>query len=332
MLRNKLEEKVSRWSTFSPPGEPDFSHINLQVQFLEDRLFFDYEPTKGPYPEFWPRLEAWIENFDDEQDQKTAFQLIPRLFYIGQEEFNTLYRVAVNGPVARWLIQLLNLMFDAPDSDRLLREAFKKTWFCPVTDSMRINGFYHLNGITTGHNLRPDWLTLSKIGDTEATKKYITDNSIEYIVLLEDFVGSGSQISAAISYAADLADEMGKKVLLLPMIICPKGVSNFNSMVKKHNNLTFESVIELKQTDFIPPTSTTAEHELSDQLRPVLRHTFDKVRGHSGSFAEAPYTPFGYRDTGGLVVMFSNCPDNTLPIVHHSSITWHPLFPRRSRI
>ncbi len=321
-----------RWSVTSSVGEPDFSNINLQVQFLEEKLFCDYEPTKGPHPEFWARFENWIENFGVESDQKTAFQIIPKLFYVGQEEFHTLYRVAANGSVARWLINILNLMFDTPDAERQLREAFAKTWFCPITDSMRINSFYHLNGIRTGHDLRSDWLSLSQIGNADTIKRYIQVNGIDYIVLLEDFVGSGSQISDAVSYAASLANDIGVQVLLLPIIVCPKGVSTFNSLATAHSNLSVNFVIELQGEDFISATPVYGEEKFSTEVRALAVSTYDKVRGHSGPWIGKPYTPFGYKSTGGLVVMFSNCPDNTLPFIHHNSSSWNPLFPRSSRI
>ena len=47
--------------------------------------------------------------------------------------------------------------------------------------------------------------------------------------------------------------------------------------------------------------------------------------------AGKPYTPFGYKRTGGLVVMHSNTPDNSLPVIHHESDTWAPIFKRHSR-
>ncbi|WP_285009496.1 phosphoribosyltransferase-like protein [Pedobacter faecalis] len=45
-----------------------------------------------------------------------------------------------------------------------------------------------------------------------------------------------------------------------------------------------------------------------------------------------PYYPLGYKQTGGLVVLNTNVPDNTLPLVHHQSPTWKPLFKRITRV
>ena len=40
---------------------------------------------------------------------------------------------------------------------------------------------------------------------------------------------------------------------------------------------------------------------------------------------------FGFEETGAKVVMFSNCPNNTLPIFHAETSSWTPLFPRVNR-
>ena len=39
----------------------------------------------------------------------------------------------------------------------------------------------------------------------------------------------------------------------------------------------------------------------------------------------------GYKGTGGIVVLYSNCPNNTLPIIHDETDHWNALFPRIRR-
>jgi len=41
--------------------------------------------------------------------------------------------------------------------------------------------------------------------------------------------------------------------------------------------------------------------------------------------------PFGFKGTGALVVMYSNCPNNSLPVLHNESEEWSALFPRIPR-
>jgi hypothetical protein len=73
----------------------------------------------------------------------------------------------------------------------------KKTWFCPITDSFKINEFVHINNINNSINYRPDWQSLVELGDTTKVANLILKNNIERIVLLEDFIATGSQAMKA---------------------------------------------------------------------------------------------------------------------------------------
>jgi hypothetical protein len=69
---------------------------------------------------------------------------------------------------------------------------------------------------------------------------------------------------------------------------------------------------------------------LFKNVRRVAKASYSLVESPGGG---APlYGAFGFRDTGSLVVMFSNTPANTLPVIQHESATWTPLFPRTARV
>jgi hypothetical protein len=120
----------------------DIQAVNEQIDQLEVELYSEYEPTKGPYPDFWNRLEKWVDNAKTETDQQNLFRLMRHVFFVGPRELDSLYRVAFNSHVARWLIEKKNIKLDDPDASEKLRDAVRHTWFCPLTDSMRINAFY----------------------------------------------------------------------------------------------------------------------------------------------------------------------------------------------
>lgn len=320
-----IQERLQRWIMALPDG-PEIEAVNQHVEHLARELYWEYEPTKGPFPDFWQRLESWLNNVA-EADQKVLFRLLRHLFFIGPKELDNLYRVAYNEHVSRWLVDQLGLALDDPTLDQQLATALNETWFCPITDSMRINAFYHLNHIT-GSNLRPDWLSLEKLGSTTQIGAYVAQQRIKHIVLLEDFVGSGSQIKEAVSFAATLPANL--PVLCLPLILCPSGVTNLNAWQAAHANLTCDAVLRLAPLDFIGPTPLPNEPALYGDIRPVALTSFATIQ-RSGPHAQL-YTPYGYQQTGGLVVLSTNCPDNTLPLVHFNVPTWSALFPRASRL
>ena len=133
---------------------------------------------------------------------------------VGQK-FESLCRTAYNGHVLRWLIEQLNADIVDPAVMEALDVGISETWFCPITDSMRINSFLKANKLT-GKTHRPDWRSLRKFGDPAKIRQFINDNQIRRVVLLEDFVGSGTQMLSAIKFAADISSDI--EILVLPLV------------------------------------------------------------------------------------------------------------------
>jgi hypothetical protein len=133
----ELESKIRSWTLTLPYG-PGVQETNAQIEHLAEDLFNEYEPTRPPHPSFWQRLDGWIGNVPDDLDQRTMFEFVPHLFFVGPREMEILHRVAFNTNVARWLIEQLRMSLDDPGAEHKLAEAVRRTWFCPITDSMRI--------------------------------------------------------------------------------------------------------------------------------------------------------------------------------------------------
>ncbi|HWY69467.1 MAG TPA: hypothetical protein VNX88_12430 [Terriglobales bacterium] len=325
---NALPHKLQRWIMSLPDG-PMFQTINEHVEHLAEELYCEYEPTKGPYPDFWQRFEDWLDNGDDETKQQSLFRLMPSLFFIGPKELDNLYRVAFNCNITAWLIDQLSLTLDDVALSSKVTEALSHTWFCPLTDSMRINAFYHLNHIS-GRDHRPDWLSLAVLADPAKVDTFVSSKKIERIVLLEDFVGSGSQIEPAIKFAGSLSSRL--PTLIVPLVICPAGVDAARAWETSFNNVQVRPVLELRRLDFLtraPQTDEPTDHAV---FRDLAIDSFSKLLAGKTAQEAKIYGPFGFDDTGGLVILATNCPDNTLPLIHHGSVTWKPLFPRASRI
>jgi hypothetical protein len=229
----------------------------------------------------------------------------------------------------------------ANDAQKMLQAAARDTWFCPVTDSFRINAFFHVNNLAAGANLRPDWHSLLKLGDIYKLNVYCAAQGIKRLVLLEDFVGGGSQSMKAVRYAA--THIYGLEVLFVPLLICPTGALNARRLAvelcqRRANSLRFEAAMELPHDAFLTATQSPyiEPNSFIQRLRNLIQTTYPDVSGGQ-PIGLKPYHPYGYPDdnpTGGLVVMYSNTPDNTLPLVHWSPLSnsWSPIFPRHSRV
>lgn len=327
-----INDKVDLWSRGDISDPPiEFERISSFINFLADHLFNDYEPTNNPhFHNFLDRLDLWLNNTTNEEYQKTLFRLIPHLFYVGRDEFDNLYRTAFNVNYAQWLIVMERIQLDDTEAHNKLQDAIKGTWFCPITDSMRINAFYHINQIENDINFRPDWHSLDKFGSKQKIIDYIDKKNIKYLVLLEDFVGSGSQMKKAVSYAASLQNDI--PILLMPLITCPGGKQTMEVLQKQLTNVSSSSVISIPDNTFISEVPDGKESDLFSNIRDMIISLHYQVCGHIAWPHARPYSPFGYSETGGLVIMYSNCPNNTLPIIHHTHDTWNePLFPRSTR-
>lgn len=332
-MGNYIESLIKRWA------DDEMTSVNLKVNHLERRLFKTYEPNKFLSGDFWDRCEAWLRNVATDREKKTLYRLLTRIFYVGPSEFEELFRSAYDGPVARWLIDKEGIDACVPGAQALLRRAAASTWFCPVTDSFRINAFFHINDLASTADLRPDWRSMKEFADSGKLRAYTGANSIRRLVLLEDFVGGGSQSLEAVEFAVEhsgVAD-----VLFVPMIICPDGATNARALEQRINTsagaptLRFEPVLELPDTAFFTDRDSSLPDAETAELRALIADTYPAVSGgvHSGK----PYHMYGFpaaRPTGGLVVMYTNTPDNTIPLLHWrpSSGTWEPVFPRHSRV
>lgn len=335
-MGESIEQLVRRWSI------DDLTKINRRVVDLERWLYKTYEPNKFGPDDFWVRLEQWLDNVPSDVEKQLLFQLLVELLYLGPFEFEELYRCAYQGPIARWLIDTCDIDVFAPDGQKNLIAAAGDTWFCPVTDSFRVNAFFHVNNLAAGANLRPDWHSLLKLGDVAKINSYCLTNNIRRLVLLEDFVGGGSQSLAAVSFAATQVNDLS--VLFVPLVICPNGAVNARQLAAdlsadRAGALRYSAVMELPEDSFLTrDQSPYAEpNKLVTALRDLIDARYPEVSGGRQPGKEKPYHPFGYPDddpTGGLVVMYSNTPDNTLPLIHWRPPegTWNPIFPRHSRV
>jgi hypothetical protein len=322
-----LIDSVNRWQMSATDGVL-IQQTSERLENLATVLYSNYEPMTGPFPEYWNRLESWVENVGDEEDQKLLFRLAAQLFYVGTKELDNLYRVAYNANVTQWLVDQLGLALDDPHLQTQLDNTLRRTWFCPVTDSMRINAFYHLNHIS-GRDYRPDWRSLAEFGDPIKVEQFLRSH-IDRIVLLEDFVGSGSQIRPAIQFLQSLPYK--PPTLLVPLIICPEGKTNAEAWCRGNPSLTVSPVIQLQPHEFLSVAATAKEPAVFPELRRLVTKTYPQVLDGADPHTSKTYTAFGFLGTGSLVVLATNCPDNTLPLVHFKSGTWNPLFPRASRI
>lgn len=303
------------------------SKLRGLYETLAIQLFQQFEPTKKisnrVSREFMVRLNDWLELFTDEEDMWIAFKCIEYIFFAGHQEFEELYRCALENTIKPWLVDTAQIDIFSSDAGTQLDLELQATWPCPVTDSLRINGFLHVTGLK-GQSLRPDWISMRAFSSQEKIKAYQTKEGIKYLVLIEDFVGSGGQLARALKFAAEVFDG---PIIVIPLIICAPGDRKIKELLKvsTKKNIQYSPITVLSDDCLISDKPNLGEPKFFTSLRKAMKFGYDQMR------SELDGEEYGWKKTGSLVVMYSNCPNNTPPIFHHQTSTWKPLFPRSDR-
>jgi len=318
-----------------------FNEIHQSLTFFSKTHYHQYVPTKGAeHPDFETRLLKWLSNVATDDQRAILFELSPRVTFLTSEDVTKLHQSAIAGPICQWVVDGLGLSFDDPMfRSQLFDEIEHHTWFTSITDSMQISEFHHANNLG-GTDFRPDWKSLAQFGDPKKIRLYMQKNTnakgdaspLKRIVILEDFVGSGTQMamgSGSVAFAASHFSDV--PILLCPLIVCPEGASLARKLVAAHPNVTFSPVLQVTQDQLISPKTRSPNGSFEKAARDFCGDVHPLVEG-DGKEKPRPYSAWGFRETGSLVVLYTNTPANSLPVIHHRSTTWNALFPRSARI
>lgn len=327
MIAN-FQNELASWIASDYDNKIGFRSLKAKIDFLTDVLYHEYRPTMaGTHGQFLYRLANWVRCASTDDQKKLMFLLLENLFFIGQKEFDSLYLTAYSKNIAHWLLSVLKISISDPRAFSEVNKLIDSTLFTAITDSFNIGDFIRLNSIQ-GASKRFVWEQALKTSWDPTTFTTKVMQSKNRIVLLEDFVGSGSQMRDAVMSACTLPSN--PTVLLCPLVICPEGGNLARDLENQYSNLTYSPVLELSNEDFVTPDQNMGEPAIFSELRQLVVDLHPLVEGTNPWVQN--YGPFGYQDTGALIVKYDNCPDNTLPLIHHlSNSPWNPLFYRVSR-
>ncbi len=320
-----MDSLINEWTRVSKHDQR-IDRNAAHLKFLGTWHYSQYRP----YPEkppFWDRLYLWLNQIETgvtgaqralrrRAAQQALFNFVPWLLFVAEEDLIATYRAAYTGHICRWLVDVIGGNVTDPDIDAKLQQARLATWFGSLA-GMDVNTFCRVNGIF-GQSYRPEFRFLAKFNDLPLLARKLADENYKRIVIVEDLVGTGEQLSDA---APAIKAMNNFKLLFVPLFIAPEGDE---SAVRLFNDPEFAHVTY--DPLFILPSDCIINSA--------------KARGESKEFTDFRKVNATYNggdlgigiDYGTLVLTYANCPDNVPPIIHEPTPSRPlPLFHRASR-
>lgn len=148
--------------------------------------------------------------------------------------------------------------------------------------------------------------------------------TIDKLIFVDDFIGSGSSIEEFINEyllpPLESLDDKLKIQIIFWILECSKiGENHYNKIISSSSipsNITFELCYKEKAIDFLNDSKRFTK-KTNEEVNEVLKRVNKTNKLKSGKYCV---------NTG--LASFINAPNNNLPIITKESTEWEPLFPR----
>jgi hypothetical protein len=325
--------------------------------------FQPYQNDKTP--NFVEKLSHWLGQFPS-TDQHLAFLLATNIVFVTSRQFENLQRRLFRSNIRKLLLESIIqnhglAPHDYVTASKSFDSEMDRTIFVPNSDSSSLNSFVHLNNEHFAnrhkrHLVGPEvefWtyptdreaatsdVALKTVSTDFAAKVLATDPRLSgktRLVVLEDFSGTGSDLGESLE-ELDRSHLRVSEVVLAPVLATQAAIEHLTARCAKLTKRTYRVVTaqmlphKLSCFDGKSPSYLDGHEPVPVLSSEVKRLSEVAFAGHFESCADAlhPTHKHGFGGLALAVVMASNCPDNTLPMVWKHTSSWKGLFPRASR-
>lgn len=346
-----------------PAVRSPFSRVLQSLKGVRAVRFEGYQ--NDTLPNFLAKLSYWVQQFP-EDERPIAFLLASRFVFVTQTQFDSLLRRLFRSQIRRHLLEYIVRTrslgrYQFSESSQYLPAALDECLFVPNSDSSPLNAFVHVNGeffndrerrALTGPELK-FWTypsTAQAAGDPRIVR---TARSFEVrvlkadprligkktLIVLEDFSGSGSDLDASLNAieASDLPfQEIGVAVVIATVAAARRLCQLCTHLeASGHRRYFFwaSHILPDALRCFDGPAGSYLDRDMPiEKLSERVKAISERL------YTERYHTLLQYRDRhgfGGLALAFAtytNCPDNSLPLLWATHDGWRALYPRVSRI
>jgi hypothetical protein len=236
----------------------------------------------------------WLNQFRD-ADRDTAARLLDAVEFISAEQLHDAFR------------SLLSRLSGWHRNPRRRRGRFAFVAFC---SSAGESGDNMLHQFRLANNLNHRVFDSLFIGRSDLLRSGLGAN--DTVVFLDDFVGTGTQaVTAWQRMFQELTAQIGNVYLVTV------GAFRVGS-----ERISKETRIQL-----LTHRSLVNRDDLfHDDCGHFSAREKSRILHYCG--IASPVRPRGFGDCGLVIVLYHQCPNNTLAVLHGSSKGWEPLFPR----
>ncbi len=323
--RKHLYALAQEWEDQSGHDPRDFYYfrgILDEVLFHADTRYHEYvqHREEGEFPS---RLDRWLKNLPDDRERKTLFRMLPSITFIDRVQMMSLQKDAFRRVIVPWLTagSFSQDALLASDYDARILSLLREYALFSITESFGHSDFLHVNNLT---GLRKPKI----LGEGQPSTGVLPhrDQPLKGLIILEDFVGTGSQARRVI--AAIRQSVLRRwRILFVPLILLNQGQQNM-AKDKRLRGVDVRPVLVIPDECCLKESAKKGEGAEFSKFRALVKSTARRVLESSGVLDDPPLDAFGYGGSGALVVTCHNTPNNTLPLIHHRSPSWSPLFRR----
>lgn len=325
-----------------------------KLGFLEKHFFKEYDLNQ-PHS-FMDVFLRWIEQFSLNDgsilnsENRYAFILAYKLIFFSRDQIISLLK-EVWDKIKRELLMdsakqdngsPIDLMFKG----ELISEQLKASAFVPLSDSSHLQEFRH-HCLPSECKVIPSFDTLTLPFEMTSTKEnlikeiYNKYGEKKNLFIIEDFSGSGTTIEKGVK--SIIQNYKFENIYFCPCIISNKAKIRLEALegLADEKGKKFKVLYGIDMGggySILDEDSGVWQVQERTALQNISRKYFKShFRGNRylylDHYRENPRkpTPFGFRNCGLAIVLFTNCPNNSLPIIWSENGGWHPLFKRHER-
>lgn len=241
-----------------------------------------------------PGIVDWLDQFAG-ADRDVAARLLDAVEFISAEQLHDGFR---------------SLLRRLPGWHRNPRRRRGKFAFVAFSSSAGESGDSMLHEFRLANNLNHREFDSLFIGRSDLLRSGLGDD--DTVVFLDDFVGTGNQaVTAWQKMYQELTAEIGSVYLVT--------VGAFRVGSERVRRETRMQLLTHRSLGY-------ADNLFHGDCKHFTANEKDRILHYCR--VASPAKPRGFGDCGLVIVLYHQCPNNSLAVLHVSSQHWEPLFPR----